>query len=396
MNEAQEPSISLLGVYLLGLALNLTPCVYPMLSVTLALFRGNTGGGPRTAVPRAAVYVLGIVCMYSALGVVASMTGQLFGSLLQSPVVLLGISVFFLALALGMFGVYTLQMPAWVLQRAGSARIRDLLGCFLSGLLVGVFAAPCIGPPILALLAIAGTRQDPLFALTLFSVLSLGLGTPYLLLGMFSGGLRWLPKAGAWMIWVERAFGVILLSFSLYYFLLAVYPPGLKFLTPLLLLGGAVYLGFVERSGNGHRIFRWAKRIAGGIVIAAVLVTTLFGPRPGIAWEVYSKEKLAAASEEGRPVVLDFYADWCIPCHELEYFTFSDAGVQAAMKDFTQLRVDLTDPEDPALLDLVERFEIPGVPVMLFLDARGEEIPGSRIGGFISAEELVEHLRQLQ
>src|SRR6185503_18342761 len=188
-------------------ALNLTPCVYPMMGVTISLFGGDTGGGGMKALPRALVYVLGIALMYSSLGVVAAMTGGLFGGWLSNPWVLGGIGLLLLAMALSMFGLYELTAPSALLTRLGGAAGASLFGTFLAGLLVGVFAAPCIGPPIIALLAYVGSKGDPVFGFWAFFVLSLGLGLPYLVLGMSTGLLTRLPRSGSWMDWVKHLFG---------------------------------------------------------------------------------------------------------------------------------------------------------------------------------------------
>lgn len=392
MSDIPGGSFTLLGIYLAGLGLNLTPCVYPMFAVTVSLFRGGKKANHLEAFFRASLYVLGIAVMYSSLGVAAAFSGEVFGSLLQNPWVLAGLAVLLAALAMSLLGFYPLQFPGWMLKLAGDVPRAGLLGIFLSGLLVGIFAAPCIGAPIIALMAFVGTRGDPTFGFFVFFILSLGLGTPYLVLGTFSGLLHRIPKSGMWLVWVERLFGVLLLSLAAFYLILVLHPAGLPWLIPVALIAGGVYLGFVEHSEKYGPAFLQVKRLLGATAIALGLLLPSFWPRQSVVWEPYSEEKLAAARESKRPVMIDFYADWCIPCHELERFTYSDPRVIETLHAFSRLKVDLTRIDTPEAEQALERFDVPGVPTLLFFDPRGEEVRDARVTGFISAEHLLEIL----
>ena len=200
-------------IFLIGLALNLTPCVYPMLSVTVSLFGGQEETNPLRAFGKASLYVAGIVTMYSGLGVLAAYTGQLFDGWLQSAWVTVGIGALLVVLAASMFGAFELQLPASVQTRLGNAqRAAGPTGTYLSGLLVGVIAAPCIGPPVIAVLAFVGREGDPALGLATMSVMALGLGLPYLILGTFSGLLARLPQSGTWMVQAKKIFGLVLLG----------------------------------------------------------------------------------------------------------------------------------------------------------------------------------------
>ncbi|MDP3919445.1 MAG: cytochrome c biogenesis protein CcdA [Candidatus Omnitrophota bacterium] len=388
MSEFPAGSLTLLGAFATGLALNLTPCVYPMLSVTLSLFSGMGEVKRTQAFLRALAYVLGIVTMYTALGVAAAYSGSLFGALLQNRWVLLTIGLFLFFLSLSLFGVYSFQVPNWILNRIFLKKTAGFAGLFLSGLLVGVFAAPCIGPPIVALLAYVATQQDPSVGFSTFFALSIGLGLPYLILGTFAGLITKLPKSGVWLVWVERLFGVMLFVLSAFYFLLAIQPDAVKHLAPVALIGGGFYLGFFERSAPAKGLFR---RFQWGVGALAILVgVTLLdsGPRPAVVWTPYSNEVVEAAASE-RPVIMDFYAEWCIPCHELERWTYSDREVIAELERFTRVKVDLTYPESPRSVQVIEEYGIHGVPTILFLDRHGKEVTEARIDGFIGPEELL-------
>lgn len=371
------------GIFLIGLALNLTPCVYPMMSVTVSLFSGNQASGVGARFKGALVYVLGIVSMYSLLGVFAAYTGSLFGSWLQSPVVLASIGLLLLLLSLSMFGLYELQPPAWLMQKMGKTQqMAGHAGLFLSGLMVGVFAAPCIGPPIIALLAFVGAQGSPFFGFFAFFVMALGLGLPYLALGTFSGALRKLPQSGSWMIWVKKLFGVILIGVALFYLALAFVPAFSFHVIVISVVAGGIYLGFLESSGDKEGAFVWVKRAAGIGALGIGLIMFQNLQKESIEWEEYDPAKIEQAREEGVPVMIDFYADWCIPCLELGRRTFTDEAVIRQTESFLRMKVDLTHFDSEEAGQLRSRYDIAGVPTILFLDADGVEVTEARVIGF--------------
>ena len=386
---AENPLLAFLLVFGMGLALNLTPCVYPMLSVTLALFGARTEKSAAKRLPAAVVYVLGIAAMYSALGLVAALTGTLFGAVLQNEWVLIGIAVLLGAMAISMFGAFELQAPSFLLERLGGQSTAGFLGVFFSGLVVGVFAAPCIGPPIVALLAVVAQSGNPVFGFWVFFVLSLGLGLPYLLLATYTGLLQKLPRSGEWMVWVKKLFGVLLLGVALFYLLLAVKDEWAFWVVPVTLIVGGLYLGLVERTGNANAAFAIFKRTLGVVAVAAGVLLALSLPSQSIQWEEYSAEALGLASADRQPVILEFSASWCIPCKELEHVTFADPEVMNLARKFRTLQVDLTDFDSPASERIRERFQVSGVPTILFLDAEGAEVPETRVVGFVPPEEFL-------
>lgn len=391
--------LALVGIFITGLALNLTPCVYPMLSVTVALFSREGGREEKrleVAFGKALLYVAGMASMYSLLGVFAALTGGFFGALVQNQWVFLGLALLMFVLALSMFGLYEIQAPSFLLNWIGGKRRAGLIGIFLSGLFVGIFAAPCIGPPIVALLTFVGQSADPVSGLVVFFVLALGLGMPYLILGTFSGLLAKLPKSGDWLVWVKKVFGVVLLGLALFYLSLSLYSEFLPFVIPVAFAAGGVYLGFFDQTGNKSALFRNVKRFAGGFAVAASLFLLLAKPAVQVAWEEYAPQKIASAKESGRPVVIDFFANWCLPCHELERYTYSSPAVIQALEAFIRLKVDVTNPNTPESMEPVERFEVLGVPTVLFLDQNGTEIPGTRITGYVPPAEFLRVVQSIQ
>jgi thiol:disulfide interchange protein DsbD len=386
--------LAFLGIFGTGLALNLTPCVYPMLGVTLSIFGARRAAPPLQVFGLALTYVLGMAAMYTTLGVAAALTGGLFGSALQNPLVSVGIGVLMVGLALSMFGLYQLQPPPALLAKLGGANATSALGVFLSGLVVGVFAAPCIGPPVVALLALVGARGDPWFGFAVFFTLSLGLGAPYLVLGTFSNLLRRLPRSGEWMVWVEHALGVILLGVGLFYGMIGIAPKRAGWVLPVVLIAGGVYLGFFEKSANARRGFRWLKRVAGAAAVAAGLFIVISTPTRGIVFREGSPDAVRAALGRGRPVLVDFTADWCVACHELERLTFTHPMVIEVARGFDAYRVDLTRFNSPESEAWRREYRIAGLPTVVFLTPPdGREVREARVEGFVPATAFAERVR---
>lgn len=384
-----------IGIFLMGLALNLTPCVYPMLSVTVSVFGGQTDTNPIRVFLKAVVYVLGMATMYSVLGVVAALSGGMFGGLMQNPWVLGAIGVLLLGLALSMFGLYEIQVPYWLTSKLGGRQGTGIIGVYLSGLVVGVFAAPCIGPPIIALLALVAAKGNALFGFWTFFTLSMGLGLPFLILGTFSGLLRKIPKSGVWMIWVQRVFGVVLTGVGLFYLGLAVLPKLADYAIPLTLLLGGIYLGFVDRSGKGNKTLRVIQLVVGIAGIAASVYFLRVLTKSGMAWEHFSAQRLEQAQAQKRPVILDFTAAWCVPCKELDRATFTSPAVIQAAQPFVRLKVDLTHFDSPEAEAIRKQFGIAGVPTVIFLDPSGQEVPETRIIGFLPPEEFLARIKKV-
>lgn len=382
---------ALAGIFLLGLGLNLTPCVYPMLSVTFSLFGTQRSHHTAHAFGRAVIYVLGMATMYTALGAAAALTGGFFGAALQSKAVLLGVAVLFFVLSLSLFGVYSLQIPGWLLARVGHKGKKHvgLLALYFYGLVAGLFAAPCIGPPVIALLALVGTKGDPVYAVEVFFVMALGLGFPYILIATFTGLMHRLPRSGVWLLWVDRVFGSVLLGVAGFYAFLALDPKALPYAIPAGIAAGGIYLGFLEKAGDGKAGFTIFKRAFGAALLIAAAALFPVHKAKLLPWEMYAPAQLAVAKTAGQPVIMDFYADWCIPCHELDRFTFSNTRVQQELARFKRLKVDMTHPDAEETQKLIEQFDIQGVPTILFLSPGGQELKDARVSGFIEAKDLL-------
>lgn len=332
--------IALVVVFFAGMALNLTPCVYPMIAITVSYFGGQGERSTGKAFRHALVYFFGVTLTYSALGLVAALTGGLFGALLQNHWVLIGIAALLLALALSMFGLFEIQPPQFLMQKAaGLSGKAGYVGVFFLGATVGVIAAPCLAPILVALLAYVSQRGDPWLGWGMFFVLACGLGLPYVVLGTFSGALARLPKSGTWMVWVKRVFGVILVG-------------------------------------------------------AAAWVTMPLWETKGVSWPAYSPEVVKQAAADHKPVVIDFSATWCGPCRKMERTTFRDPRVIEAGKRVVLLKADVTASESAEVKSLMAEYRIRGVPTLVFLDPTGKEHVDLRQAEYTSADELLDLIKR--
>jgi thiol:disulfide interchange protein DsbD len=374
--------LTLLLVFLGGLALNLTPCVYPLIPITLSYFGGQEQKGKRLL--NASAYVLGIAISYSALGTAAALSGEMFGSLLSRPFMIIIIAVILTGLSLSMFGLYEIRVPRFLTKLVGGEARNGTAGALIMGLSMGVIAAPCIGPFVIGLLTYVAALGSTVKGFLMFFVLSLGLGLPYLFLALFSGRIASLPRSGEWMIGVRRIFGIVLITMVVYFLNPLLGEKVFRILFSATLFLGGFSLIVFERSGESHRGFHVIKSIIATAMIAAALWTGKPWPAGGsiLPWQHYSDGLLVAARDAGKPLVIDFYADWCIPCRELDEITFKDQRLQKYADQFVFLKADLTRNISEVSESVKERYGIRGVPTILFLKPSGEELSSLRLNGF--------------
>ena len=388
-------------VFIGGLALNLTPCIYPLIPITVSYFCGQASGKSSRTLLLALLYVLGMSITYSVLGTAAALTGSLFGSALQNMWVILLIAAVLIALAASMFGLWEFRLPMFLARRTGSAR-RGYSGAVVMGLTVGIIAAPCIGAFVAGLLAFVGNLGKPLLGFLLFLTLAWGMGIPFIVLAMISGNICRLPRSGDWMVWVRKIFGFILIAMALYFARNLMNPRLVAVGYAVIAAVAGIYLGWLDRSVKAAGAFRVVRLVAGvaGIAIALALLIipavrgTSGAGESGISWRPYSEETVAQAAKEGKPVLMDFSAEWCFICHELDKKTFPDAKVRELLGKMVPLRVDLTKPGGETET-IRKRFGIGGLPTIIFIDRTGAEVRGLRTVGFIDARELERRLSEL-
>ncbi|HEX9252231.1 MAG TPA: protein-disulfide reductase DsbD [Ignavibacteriaceae bacterium] len=390
--ESSGLFLSLIFVFLAGLALNLTPCVYPLIPITIGYFGGQAEGKTSRLVMLGLLYMLGMALTYSVVGVVTSLSGAVFGSLLQNPIVIIIIVLLFVALALSQFGVYEFKLPdSWV-AKAGGAK-GGAFGAFFMGLTMGIVAAPCIGPFVLGLVTYVAAKGDPLYGFLMFFVLALGLGFPYLLLAIFSGKIKNLPRAGLWMEGVKHIFGFLLIGMA-FYFLDPILPKPIQgFTLPIFGIIAAIILLFVDKTANDAKGFRMFKTIFSVIILAVSVYALIPKEKLEPEWKKFSIENYEASLSNNERMVIDFYADWCIPCKELDALTFSDPRVLKEFDSFTNYKVDMTKNNETNE-QLRKRFNVVGMPTVLIIDSEGKEI--KRITGFVNADEFLTYIENIK
>ncbi|HID06492.1 MAG TPA: DUF255 domain-containing protein, partial [Armatimonadetes bacterium] len=329
-------------------------------------------------------------------GVIAALTGGLFGAALQHPVVLTLVATIIAILAMGMFGIYTLELPSSVLGKLH--QVAGVAGPFGLGAIAGLVAAPCVGPFVVALLTFVAASGNALIGFLCFFALSLGLGIPYLFLAIFSGSLQRLPKAGTWMEWVRKVFGFLLLGLAAY-FISPLLPSRIAlFIIPALAIVAGIYLGWFEKSGAESIRFQRFKSLVGLAVIALSMVSIIqrsYSLSSERIWLPFSEQRLQQAIADGKPVVIDFTAKWCAMCKKLEKRTFANPRVRAELRRFVCLKVDMTYGS-LTNQNVAERYDVRGLPTVVLVDSKGREHRELRITGFISPQEFIQRLKQLR
>lgn len=368
--------LTLFFIFVGGLALNLTPCVYPIIPITISFFVGQASGKASKSLFLALVYVLGMSLTYSVLGVTAAMTGGLLGSSLQNPLILVAIAGVFLIFAASMFGAFEIKVPNFLNKIAGGSR-QGIFGSLFMGLTVGIVAAPCIGPFVLSLLTYVAAQGDPFMGFLLFFILSLGLGLPYLFLGTFSGSIRNLPRSGEWMVWVKKVFGVIMIAVAVY-FISSLLPEIVYIaLMTATVISGGLLVGFIDKSTASFVWFKGLKKGIGTVMILfgawLSLSTWSEAKAAHIDWQTYDDSLVSQAKSTGTPILIDFYAAWCIPCKKIDKKLFSSPGIVDESRKFMSLKADLTKENSDQVRNLRKKYNVRGVPTIILIDGTGRE-----------------------
>ncbi len=396
-NYVQEKGlfITLLIIFLGGLALNLTPCVYPLIPITISYFGAQVSNSKSQKIVMAIVYVLGMSITYSVLGLVAALTGGLFGSMLQNPIVVAVIVLILLALALSMFGLFEIRIPQSIANFSGKNR-QGYFGTILMGLTVGFIAAPCIGPFVLGLLVYVGQIGNAFLGFLMFFILAMGLGFPYIFLAIFSGSITKLPRSGEWMEGVKIIFGFVMIGLALYIAQPLMSPKIYEIVFPLFLIAAGFYLIVIDRKAVNAAVYTRIKYIiAIGAVVAGGMNLHFKEEQPVAGkfdWQNLSSQQQidASVSKAGKPTIIDFYADWCAQCKELDKYTYTDPKVIELSKNFNNIKVDLTQENK----QITDKFKILGLPVVAFIDKDGKEIESLRITGFLKPSEFTKTMEK--
>ncbi|WP_024607670.1 protein-disulfide reductase DsbD [Pseudoalteromonas sp. TAB23] len=405
---SQSLITNLLIFFAVGVGLAFTPCVFPMFPILSSLIAGQQNLSTKKAFALSFVYIQGMAVTYAALGlVVAALGGQVQGYL-QHPFVLISFSLLFVLLAMSMFGWYEIKLPSSMMSKltqvSNSQKGGNYVGVFLMGVLSGLIASPCTTAPLSAALLFVAQSGDYLVGgLTLY-VLSLGMGLPLLLLGTSGGKL--LPKAGGWMEQVKTLFGFVMLVVPLILLERLVSADIILLMAGVLALATALYLHHWQSSQTQSKLktalwfaatllvitgFTLTKNYFWPVQVQTVQVSSQNNEFKQVADLAELKEAVAQANDEGRMVMVDLYADWCVACKEFEHYTFPDAKVQSEFSHYQLIQIDLTE-SDNKTIELMEEYTVFGLPSILFFNTQGQELSTQRVTGFLNAEDFTKHL----
>ncbi|MBS9994968.1 protein-disulfide reductase DsbD [Vibrio alginolyticus] len=393
----------------LGVGLAFTPCVLPMYPILTSIVLGSGKLSQRRALGLSFVYVQGMALTYTLLGLVVASAGMQFQAAMQHPYVLIGLSVLFIALAFSMFGLYSLQLPSsvqtWLNNLSNKQQGGSSAGVFAMGAISGLVCSPCTTAPLSGALLYVAQSGDLLTGGVALYALAMGMGIPLILVAVF--GNKLLPKAGGWMDRVKTLFGFILLAAPI--FLLERIMPEMWSTILWSALGIAAF-GWLYHIKNSLEFGGWKQSAVGIIAVLGLLASaqptlnywlgnsttqtqqaTVSFTR--IANVAELEEQLALAKAAGKPVMLDFYADWCVACKEFEKYTFHDPSVEAKLQDFVLLQADVTKNQVQDI-ELLKHMSVLGLPTIEFWDASGEHVSNARLTGFMQAEPFLEHIKQ--
>lgn len=397
---AHGPLYAGLAAFASGLLVSLTPCVYPMVAVTVSVFGARQVSSRLQGAALSAAFVGGIIAMFVPLGVVAGLTGSIAGSILQNVWVISFISVVFLVMAAAMFGAFELDLPSGLKNRLAQIGGTGYAGAFALGLACGPIAAPCTGPFLTGILAWITKTQSALMGGLAMAAFALGLGVPFFVVGTFAVQL---PKSGRWMVHVKSALGVILVIVALYFlnnafgFFSKIARPTPGFLGAML---GMVVVGLA--AGALHKSFdgTTTDKVTKGIGVflttvgGALLVIGATMPKGALVWQhVPAKEARAQALGNQRPLIIDFGAAWCGACKELDKVTFSRDDVKREASRFVAVKVDATHDDDPVVSSTLTDFKVVGLPTVVIYDSKGSE--ALRYTDFVEPDQFLAALKKV-
>ena len=396
--------LAFLFVFLAGILTSFTPCIFPMIPITLSILGHDAEKNSRKQnFFRSLFYVFGIAITYSVLGVIAALTGNLFGAALSNKYVLIGMSLLFAVMALGMWGGFDVQVPTFIRNRFGVGRRSEQLGeTFILGLIAGVVASPCVGPVLISILSFVSATRNVILGFSFLFTFALGLGFLFMLIGFFSESIKLLPKSGPWMNFVKFLLGAAMWGASLYYIQFLLPDRWWWALVAASLMGITYWQGAFNFQNKKYlrRSFLLAVFVFSTTVFLLVFIKPeylkpLFHEGPSqvvtksnqINWIPYSDDVIKQAKNEKVPVLLDFGADWCGACHDLEAKTYSTPEFHELTQGFKLVKLDATLDNEP-IRAILKRYKVQGLPTVIFIDRHGKELKDLTFTQFITWEKL--------
>ena len=408
----------LIAAFLWGFLASLTPCIYPMIPVTVSVIGAGNSGSVFQGFILSLFYVLGMSLTYAGFGVAAAWTGSLFGAYTDHPAIRIIVAGIFLILGIGMFDIFHIQMPSKFSTALNKYTGKGKLGVFLTGAAAGAVVGPCVGPMLAGLLiyiAAIGSKLQGFFIMWSFA---LGMGILFLLIGTFSSAASSLPKSGMWMVRLKNLFGLLMLAMSLWYIKPLLSAPVFFLCMGIFFIGISVFSEGLEqlrpesdksesnKSGSG-KYERLIKTIAIVCLTLGIAYTVRFvlgdsiisfqnsmlSEKARINWHTDEAAGLKLAKIKNLPVLIDFSADWCTACKRLEKETFAHPEVIKSAKKFVCIKIDSTDTNSPVVKRLQKKYNIVGLPTIIFLDSSGKIMQKASVTEFINASDLIKKMQ---
>ncbi len=406
--------IAFLLVFAAGFLISLTPCVYPMIPIIIGFVGGSAGGSRMKGFILSVFFVLGLAIVYATLGVIAGLTGALFGAFMQNPIVLWFIVAVFVALGASMLGAFDITVPSAIQDKMMGGERSGLIGAMFIGGVTGIVAAPCAGPPLLVLLSWIGNTGNVVLGFLYMATLALGLGVLFIVLGTSTAAMTALPQAGGWMDKIKKGLGIIIFGVALYYLNLLLSPTIFHLVTGIAFVLLGLYIGAANKwselvgigklgkglgyvavaAGIFYVILGLAElndvNLSGGVAASTAAAGTMQVDENHVPWNVNAYDDVfQMAADEGKPVLIDFYADWCGVCVELDHNVWNQDIVIDATQDYIPLKLDYTKSTDE-LEALRKKHNIGGLPTVMIVGPDGTE--RARFNTFMEPEEVVEWL----
>ena len=397
-----------------GLLANVgSACIYPMVPITISYFasQAETHGKGYTLL-LAWMYILGIATLYAPLGVLSALAGKDVGTLLGNPFFIGPFVAFLVAMALSMFGLYEIKLPVFLMDRFHSGgKKTGIIGTFLMGIILGFVAAPCVGPFAGSILAFVATTGNVFVGLASLFFFSLGLGVPYLVLAISAKSIANLPRAGEWMHRTKQFSGLVLLLVAVY-FLSFIIPRNISLLLAgMLVVSIGIFLSTL--SWRGTSPLALSGRVIGILIAIFGIILPLWGlggltglhwklstsqppgVRAEIKWVPSFEEGMRLAKEQGRPVFIDFFADWCLPCKEMEATTWRDERVIKESERFVAIKMDSSKDDSPGSRLKIEKFNSFYIPYVAFYNSKGNHLEGRSIEGYADANTMLKVMQAI-
>ncbi len=400
LNIADRSVIQIIFIMFAGGFLTaFTPCVYPLIPVTIGIISEINKNYQRPAFVMSVIYSSGIILTYTVLGMLAGIGSFTFGNYMGNPVFVMLIAMLFFIMGLSMNGFYEIKLPDFITKKILNIRGSGIFSLFAMGLVAGFVAAPCTGPILASALIFISTGGSPMLGgIYLFSYAA-GLSVIFIIAGSFSSLLKKLPKSGRWMVIVRSIFAIAIISYS-FHLINSIYNfvSHINYITGIILIVIGILGGGLTKEADFMTFrIKLQKLLMVSLISVGIIsfLSTSHTPEDNIVWIKDYDEGIKLAQTEKRPAIIDFYANWCAACTEIKKKTFPDKDIQEESKRFVMIMIDATSP-DERVSEIEKRYKISGLPAIIFLDSQQNEIEELRINGFVDSREFLRRMKAVK